>query len=86
MLCLLSFISCAALFRYFPTYNAGMMIMICIVGAFDGACFGWLPLYLPELFPNACRATGQGMAYNIWAHLNGCCRGDLGRKIGRLVS
>ena len=26
--------------------------------------FGWLPLYLPELFPTAIRATGTGIAYN----------------------
>jgi MFS family permease len=27
--------------------------------------FGWLPLYLPELFPTRVRATGTGIAYNI---------------------
>ena len=26
--------------------------------------FGWLPLYLPELFPTPVRATGSGIAYN----------------------
>jgi MFS transporter, SHS family, sialic acid transporter len=26
--------------------------------------FGWLPLYLPELFPTHVRATGAGIAYN----------------------
>jgi MFS family permease len=26
--------------------------------------FGWLPLYLPELFPTAVRSTGSGLAYN----------------------
>jgi MFS transporter, SHS family, sialic acid transporter len=26
--------------------------------------FGWLPLYLPELFPTRVRATGSGLAYN----------------------
>jgi SHS family sialic acid transporter-like MFS transporter len=26
--------------------------------------FGWLPLYLPELFPTRVRATGAGVAYN----------------------
>ena len=28
--------------------------------------YGWFPLYLPELFPTRCRATGQGMA-TTWA-------------------
>jgi SHS family sialic acid transporter-like MFS transporter len=27
--------------------------------------FGWLPLYLPELFPTRARATGSGIAYNV---------------------
>jgi MFS family permease len=27
--------------------------------------FGWLPLYLPELFPTAVRAAGSGVAYNV---------------------
>jgi MFS family permease len=27
--------------------------------------FGWLPLYLPELFPTRVRASGSGIAYNV---------------------
>jgi MFS transporter, SHS family, sialic acid transporter len=27
--------------------------------------FGWLPLYLPELFPTHVRATGTGISYNV---------------------
>ena len=27
--------------------------------------FGWLPLYLPELFPTRVRATGTGISYNV---------------------
>jgi hypothetical protein len=27
--------------------------------------FGWLPLYLPELFPLRVRATGSGLAMNV---------------------
>ena len=27
--------------------------------------FGWLPLFLPELFPTRVRATGSGIAYNV---------------------
>lgn len=26
--------------------------------------FGWLPLYLPALFPTHVRATGSGISYN----------------------
>lgn len=27
--------------------------------------FGWLPLYLPELFPTHARATGAGVSFNF---------------------
>ena len=29
------------------------------------AFYGWLPLYLPELFPTRVRATGQGLSFNF---------------------
>src|SRR5439155_22489928 len=29
------------------------------------AYFGWLPLYLPELFPTRVRATGAGVTFNF---------------------
>jgi predicted MFS family arabinose efflux permease len=36
---------------------------------FQGLCstmfFGWLPLYLPMLFPTGIRATGTGISYNV---------------------
>ena len=38
--------------------------MLFVVGALTASFFGWLPLYLPELFPTRVRATGQGIAYN----------------------
>jgi MFS family permease len=36
-----------------------------LVGAASAAFYGWLPLYLPELFPTRVRATGQGFCYNF---------------------
>ena len=30
----------------------------------DREFYGWLPLYLPELFPTRLRATAQGFAFN----------------------
>lgn len=35
-----------------------------LVGAVSTVFFGWLPLYLPELFPTAARATGVGVSFN----------------------
>ena len=43
------------------------MTLFC--GFFAGACtasfYGWLPLYLPELFRTNVRATGQGFSFNF---------------------
>ena len=34
-------------------------------GTVTASFYGWLPLYLPELFPTRVRATAQGLAFNI---------------------
>ena len=39
-------------------------MLTCLAGICTAAMYGWLPLYLPELFPTAVRATGQGVCYN----------------------
>jgi hypothetical protein len=39
--------------------------MAFIVGGITAAFYGWLPLYLPELFPTRVRATAQGVAFNF---------------------
>ncbi|HZZ45167.1 MAG TPA: MFS transporter [Tepidisphaeraceae bacterium] len=65
LLCLGSLISCQVLFRYFTDYTTGFLIMAFIVGGITAAFYGWLPLYLPELFPTRVRATAQGVAFNF---------------------
>lgn len=37
---------------------------IFIQGIISTMFFGWLPLYLPEIFPTRVRATGTGISYN----------------------
>lgn len=63
-LCLLSLLSCSWLFGRFDVVNAGFMALALWVGAVTAAFYGWLPLYLPEVFPTRVRATGQGLSYN----------------------
>jgi hypothetical protein len=46
-------------------------VLAMVAGLFVTAYFGWLPKYLPELFPTHIRATGQGFAYNIGRVLTG---------------
>ena len=64
LLCLLSLVSCAYLFRFLDTYNAWFVIVTGFVGLVTASFYGWLPLYLPELFPTRVRATGQGVSFN----------------------
>ena len=64
ILCLTSLLSCGVLFRTVTEFNAAFLIGTFIVGMFTAAFYGWLPLYLPELFPTRARATGQGLSYN----------------------
>ncbi len=63
-MCLGSLVSCALLFRGHFSYGAGFLLLTFVVGAMTASFFGWLPLYLPELFPTRVRATAQGLAYN----------------------
>jgi len=64
-LCLLSLVLCACLFRYVTSYGTAFLICVGLVGAATAAFYGWLPLYLPELFPTRVRATGQGLCFNF---------------------
>ena len=64
LLCLVSFLSCQYLFRWFDEYNAGFLLLTGFVGLVTASFYGWCPLYLPELFPTRVRATGQGVSFN----------------------
>jgi MFS transporter, SHS family, sialic acid transporter len=64
VLCLLSLLLCGWLFRYVNEYGPAFLVSVTLVGATTAAFYGWLPLYLPELFPTRVRATGQGLCYN----------------------
>jgi MFS transporter, SHS family, sialic acid transporter len=64
-MCLCSLIVCSILFRGFDHYNGAFLGVVGLVGFFTAAFYGWLPLYLPELFPTRVRATGQGLAFNF---------------------
>src|SRR5208282_4640338 len=68
-LCLGSLISCAYLFRWHlllaGSVDASFFAVVCIIGGITASFYGWLPLYLPELFPTRVRATGQGFGFNF---------------------
>jgi hypothetical protein len=45
--------------------------MVFAVGFISTIFFGWLPLYLPELFPTHARSTGAGVSFNFGRILTG---------------
>jgi MFS transporter, SHS family, sialic acid transporter len=64
-LCALSLLGCQCVFRLFDSYSVTLLLLAGVVGAFTAAFYGWMPLYLPELFPTRVRATGQGLSFNF---------------------
>jgi len=63
-LCLLSLIVCQYLFRAITTYGPTFLWTVAVANGLTAGFYGWLPLYLPELFPPRVRATGQGFSFN----------------------
>jgi MFS family permease len=55
---------CAWLFWATPAYGSSFFMLTFVVGLVTASFYGWLPLYLPELFPTRLRATAQGFAFN----------------------
>jgi MFS family permease len=65
VLCLTSFASALYLFQMNSSYGAHLLASVFVLGATTASFYGFFPLYLPELFPTAVRATGQGFAFNF---------------------
>lgn len=65
LLCLASLGTCSWVFLGFDGYTPSILIVIGLVGGTTAAFYGWLPLYLPEIFPTRVRATGQGLSFNF---------------------
>jgi MFS family permease len=53
------------LFQGSNSFGVPMLIFAFIAGVCTASFYGWLPLYLPELFPTRIRATGQGFGFNF---------------------
>ena len=47
-----------------PT-DRSFLFWVGAIGFFSGIYFGWLPLFLPELFPTRVRSTGAGVSFNF---------------------
>ena len=65
LLCLLSLLSVWGLYLLNKEYSNSVLLWAFISGTFTASFYGWLPLYLPELFGTNVRATGQGFSFNF---------------------
>jgi MFS family permease len=63
-LSLLALLAAQMLFQLGQRLDPFFFMGVAGVGITSGAFGGWFALYLPELFPPAVRATGQGISYN----------------------
>jgi len=64
-LCLASFGILQLFFQHAAAFDAKFLALAFLAGGVSASFYGWLPLYLPELFPTAIRATGQGFGFNF---------------------
>ena len=48
-----------------PTEPSIFLIWTAVLGFFSGIFFGWLPLFLPELFVTRVRSVGAGVCFNF---------------------
>jgi MFS family permease len=65
LLCVLSLGSVYLLFLANRAYGPGLLASAFVAGVCTASFYGWLPLYLPELFRTRVRATGQGFGFNF---------------------
>jgi hypothetical protein len=53
-----------AMFQFTAPLQASFHPIVFAQGLVSTLFFGWLAVYLPELFPTQVRATGSGLAFN----------------------
>lgn len=60
-----SFLLTASMFLLTAPLRPSFLPIVFAQGFVATLFFGWLPLYLPQLFPTHVRAAGSGMSYNV---------------------
>jgi MFS family permease len=54
-----------SIYRLLHPAHPAFLPAVFLLGLVATVFFGWLPLYLPELFPTRVRATGSGVTFNF---------------------
>ena len=65
VLCVASGLTVFGFYHLNTAYDPAFLLSAGLMGFVAASFYGWLPLYLPELFPTAVRATGQGFGFNF---------------------
>lgn len=65
LLCIGSLVASLIFFRLNTQFGPAFVASAFLAGGLTASFYGWLPLYLPELFPTRVRAFGQGFAFNF---------------------
>ncbi|MEW6305324.1 MAG: MFS transporter [Verrucomicrobiota bacterium] len=65
LLCVGSIASALYLYQFNQSFGTHFLFSVFLAGGITASFYGFFPLYLPELFPTAVRATGQGFAFNF---------------------
>ncbi len=64
-LCVASLVTIVGFYQLNTGYGPAFILSAGLMGFVTAGFYGWLPLYLPELFRTAVRATGQGFGFNF---------------------
>ncbi len=65
LFCIAGSLSVMYLFLANDQFGGQLLVSAFVAGVLTASFYGWLPLYLPELFGTRFRATGQGFAFNF---------------------
>lgn len=63
--CIAAMASSITFFRTNTEIDTWFFISAFLMGGLTASFYGFFPLYFPELFPTAVRATGQGFCFNV---------------------
>ncbi len=65
VMCVGSIASALYFYQYNTSFGPAFLVSAVVAGGVTASFYGFFPLYFPELFPTAVRATGQGFSFNF---------------------
>jgi MFS family permease len=65
LMCLGSLVIVPTFYLATPHFGPTFLVLAFLLGGITASFYGWLPLYLPELFRTSVRATGSGFGFNF---------------------